>query len=160
VYQLGTTYDELGASEFYTLYNELGANVPKVRKEAAKNLYLNVMKANAERLIESSHDLSDGGLAVTLVESAFGGEFGLEANLDTLGDFSDVVKLFSESHSRFVVSIRPENKAAFEAIFGDKAFFLGEVKTEKNINITSNNNNLIDLPTETLLEAWAGGLVL
>ncbi|MBL4648946.1 MAG: phosphoribosylformylglycinamidine synthase, partial [Aureispira sp.] len=160
VYQLGTTYNELGASEFYTLYNELGANVPKVRKEAAKELYLNVMKANVERLIESSHDLSDGGLAVTLVESAFGGEFGLEANLDTLGDLSDVVKLFSESHSRFVVSIRPENKVAFEAIFGDKAFFLGKVRTEKNINITSNNNNLIDLPTDALLEAWAGGLVL
>lgn len=160
VYQLGTTYDELGASEFYSLYNELGANVPKVRKEAAKDLYLNVMKANAGSLIESSHDLSDGGLAVTLVESAFGGEFGLEVNLDTLGDLSDVVKLFSESHSRFVVSVRPENKAAFEAIFGDKAFFLGRVQAEKNINISSNNNNLIDLPTEALLEAWAGGLVL
>jgi len=160
IYQLGTTYDELGASEFYTLYDELGANVPKVRKEAAKALYLKVMKANSERLIESSHDLSDGGLAVSLVESAFGGEFGLEANLDALGDLSDVVKLFSESHSRFVVSIRPENKVAFEAIFEDKAFLLGRVMAEKNINITSNHNNLIDLPTDALLEAWAGGLVL
>jgi len=160
VYQLGATYNELGASEFYNLYNKLGANVPKVRKEAAKELYLKVMKANAENLIESSHDLSDGGLAVTLVESAFGGEFGLEVNLDALGKLSDVVKLFSESHSRFVVSIRPENKAAFEAIFGDKAFFLGKVREEKHISILSNNNNLINLPTEALLEAWAGGLVL
>lgn len=160
VYQLGTTHDELGASEFYNLYNELGANVPKVRKETAKALYLKVMEANAQNLIESSHDLSDGGLAVALVESAFGGEFGVEATLDNLGTLTDPVKLFSESHSRFVVSIRPENQAAFEAILGDKAYLLGKVTANKQIKISSNNNSLIDLPTEALLDAWAGGLVL
>lgn len=160
VYQLGTTYNELGASEFYALQQELGANVPKVRKEAAKDLYLKVMQANAQHLIESSHDLSDGGLAVALVESAFGGEFGLEASLDTLGDLSDQAKLFSETHSRFVVSVRPENQAAFEAIFGDKAYLLGAVTANKQVKISSNNKHLIDLPTEALLEAWAGGLVV
>ena len=161
VYQLGTTYNELGASEFYKLYNELGANVPKVRKEAAKALYLNVMKANAAGLIESSHDLSDGGLAVTLVESAFGGEFGVEVNLDVLeGELSTNAKLFSESHSRFAVSVRPENKAAFEAIFGAQAYFLGTVTAKQQVVMKSNDQTLVDLPTAALLDAWAGGLVL
>jgi phosphoribosylformylglycinamidine synthase II len=161
IYQLGTTYNELGASEFYSLTNELGANVPKVRRADAKDLYLKVMEANASSLIESSHDLSDGGLSVTLVESAFGGEFGLNVNLDSLeSDLSDVVKLYSETHSRFVVSIRPENQVAFEAIFGAKAYLLGNVTANKQISISSNNQNLINLPTDALLEAWAEGLVL
>ncbi len=161
IYQLGTTYNELGASEFYKLQGELGANVPRIRKEAAKDLYLKVMAANAKKLIESSHDLSDGGLAVTLVESAFGGEFGLNVNLDALGnDLSDTAKLYAESHSRFVVSVRPDNQAAFEAIFADKAYLLGTVTTQKQISITSNNQNVINLPTDALLEAWSGGLVL
>jgi len=161
IYQLGTTYNELGASEFYSLTNDLGANVPKVRRADAKDLYLKVMKANASSLIESSHDLSDGGLAVTLVESAFGGELGLNVNLDSLeSDLSDVVKLYSESHSRFVVSVRPENKEAFEAIFGAKAYLLGNVTGDKQVSFSSNNQNLINLPTDALLESWAGGLVL
>ena len=161
VYQLGVTKDELGASEFYKLHDVLGANVPKVNKEAAKALYLAVMEANKAGLIESSHDLSDGGLAVTLVESAFGGEFGVEANLDVLeAGLSTNAKLFSESHSRFVVSVRPENQAAFEAILGSNAYLLGNVTANKEVKITANGQTLVDLPTEALLDAWAGGLVL
>jgi phosphoribosylformylglycinamidine synthase len=156
VYQLGTTYNELGASEFYKLYDALGANVPKVRKEDAKALYLKVMEANAAGWIESSHDISDGGLAVTVVESAFGGALGVDISLDTLGDLPIHVKLFSESHSRFVVSIRPENQASFEALMGDKASYLGKVSSDKQVKIAQ----LIDLPTEALLEAWSGRLLL
>jgi phosphoribosylformylglycinamidine synthase len=156
VYQLGTTYNELGASEFYKLYDALGANVPKVRKEDAKALYLKVMEANAAGWIESSHDISDGGLAVTVVESAFGGALGVDISLDTLGDLPTHVKLFSESHSRFVVSIRPENQASFEALMGDKASYLGKVSSDKQVKIAQ----LIDLPTEALLEAWSGRLLL
>ncbi|MCK4957077.1 MAG: phosphoribosylformylglycinamidine synthase, partial [Candidatus Cloacimonetes bacterium] len=77
IYVLGKTYNELGGSEFYRLFNELGANVPKVRRDDAMKLYKNVMQANDKNLIESSHDISDGGLAVTVVESAFGGQFGV-----------------------------------------------------------------------------------
>ena len=156
VYQLGATYNELGASEFYKLYDALGANVPKVRKEDAKALYLKVMEANAAGWIESSHDISDGGLAVTVVESAFGGALGVDISLNTLGDLPTHVKLFSESHSRFVVSIRPENQASFEALMGDKASYLGKVSSDKQVKI----DQVIDLPTDALLEAWSGRLLL
>ncbi len=156
VYQLGNTYDELGASEFYRLHDALGANVPKVRKEEAKSLYLKVMQANAEALIESSHDISDGGLAVTLVESAFGGSLGVEIALDNLGDLPNHVKLFSESHSRFVVSVRPENQVKFERLMGEKAFYLGKVNNNKEVKI----DNIVAVSTEALLEAWSGRLLL
>ena len=158
VYQLGETYDELGASEFYAKYGQLGANVPKVRKEAAKELYLKVMEANRQDLIESSHDLSDGGLAVSLAESAFGGALGAEINLGSLPqDLSNEALLFAESHSRFVVTVRPENKEAFETIMGNRAFFLG--KTGGNqLNISRNGQQLIQNKVDALQKAWSGGL--
>ncbi|RLC50671.1 MAG: phosphoribosylformylglycinamidine synthase, partial [Candidatus Cloacimonadota bacterium] len=53
IYLLGKTYDELGASDFYKLFGELGANVPKVRKEKAKQLYEKMAIANELNLIES-----------------------------------------------------------------------------------------------------------
>jgi phosphoribosylformylglycinamidine synthase len=158
VYQLGETYNELGASEFYAQYGQLGANVPKVRKEAAKELYLRVMEANRQDLIESSHDLSDGGLAVSLAESAFGGALGAEINLGSLPqDLSNEALLFAESHSRFVVTVRPENKEAFETIMGDRAFFLG--KTGGNqLNISRNGQQLIQNRVDAMQKAWSSGL--
>lgn len=160
IYQLGETYDELGGSEFYSLLGELGANVPKVRKEAAKELYLAVMKANEEQLIASSHDLSDGGLAVALTESAFGGQLGAQVDLANLGKWSSTVKLFSESHSRFVVSVAPENQAAFEAILGERACLLGKVTQKKEVVVFEGQRNLIQMATDQLLKAWSEGLLL
>lgn len=162
VYQLGKTYNELGASEFYNLFDELGANVPKVRKTDAKRLYLKVIKANEKGLIASSHDLSDGGLAVAVVESAFGGDLGVELQLQRLkGDENLDLNaiLFSESHSRFVVSVAPEHRADFEGIFGADAALIGEVKADKNVVFDFGEERVVNLPVEALLEAWSGGLV-
>lgn len=161
VYQLGKTYNELGASEFYNLFDELGANVPKVRKADAKRLYVKVMEANAKGLIASSHDLSDGGLAVAVVESAFGGDLGVYLELDALKD-NDLdlnAILFSESHSRFVVSVAPEHQAAFEGILGSDATLTGEVKADKQVVFDFGGERMVNLPVEALQEAWSGGLV-
>jgi phosphoribosylformylglycinamidine synthase len=159
VYQLGETYNELGASEFYQMLGHLGANVPKVRKEAAKELYLKVMEANQQGLIESSHDLSDGGLAVALAESAFGAGLGANINLDAISEeLSKEALLFAESHSRFVVTVKPENKAAFEAILGNRAYEIGQVSKNNQLTISYQNQILIQTKVEALQKAWSAGL--
>ena len=159
VYQLGETYNELGASEYYQMFGHLGANVPKVRKEAAKELYLKVMEANKQGLIESSHDLSDGGLAVALAESAFGAGLGANINLDVFSEeLSKEALLFAESHSRFVVSVKPENKAAFEAILGNRAYDIGQVSQNNQLTISYQNQILIQTKVEALQKAWSAGL--
>ena len=154
IYQVGETYDELGASEFYKLFDELGANVPLVRKEKAKKLYLKMMQSHSLNFIESAHDLSDGGLAVALAECVLGTEYGIKVDLNLLGTLSDTVKLFSESHSRFVVSVKPENRLAFEKIFADRAFLLGQVSTQKEYVIQSNREELIHIPVQELEKQW------
>jgi phosphoribosylformylglycinamidine (FGAM) synthase-like enzyme len=160
IYQLGHTYSELGASQFYSLYNQLGVNVPKVRKEDAKRLYLKVMQANQNGLIESSHDLSDGGLAVALAECAFGGNLGVNIVLGNyMGkELSLNDLLFSESHSRFVVSVQPQNRMLFEQMMGSHAHFIGQVTTNTQMLVTHCGKEIINLPVQSLLEAWDNGL--
>ncbi len=158
IYILGKTYDELGASEFYKLFDELGANVPKVRKEDAKRLYEKVIKANKQNLIESCHDFSDGGMAVAICESAIGTEFGAELDVSELGDLSLNAILFSESHSRFVVSIRSESKEKFEKLFGEDSFLIGKVTSNKMMKINFENNCVVELEMEEIRKTWDEGL--
>ncbi len=154
IYQVGKTYNELGASEFYKLFDELGANVPKVRKEQAKDTYLKMMQANSENLLASAHDISNGGMATALAECLIGTDFGAEVSLDKLGDLSLPAKLFAESHSRFIVSIKPENKKRFEKIFGEKATFLGKVTGNNKLIMSENNKIIINKTIAGLEEEW------
>lgn len=157
IYQIGRSYEELGASEFYALHKQLGERLPIVRKEAAKALYLQMMQAHSQRLFASVHDLSDGGLAVALAESCFGGNVGasieLPQSLFADGTLSTEGALFGESHSRFVVSVPAERAAELEAIFGENAFYLGTVGGER-LHISRSSQTLVQQPVGALLDAW------
>ena len=162
IYLLGETYDELGGSEFYQLDNTLGANVPRVRFEEAKALYVLVGEANEQQLIQSCHDLSDGGFAVALAECTFGRD-GLGADLDLgghlPGELPLPVLLFSESHSRFVVSVAPEDVWAFESILEERATRLGEVTDDGALRALHGGRTALRVSTTVLRQAWNNGLV-
>ncbi len=158
IYQIGKTYDELGASEFYNLFGELGANVPKVRKENAKVIYQKMMLANEQNLIESCHDISDGGMAVAVCESAIGTNFGVELELSELQNLSLNAILFSESHSRFIVSIDQKNKKIFEQIFADDCTLIGKINSSKNLQIHFQKKKVIDMEMRELEQVWSNGL--
>jgi phosphoribosylformylglycinamidine synthase II len=154
IYQAGRTYDELGGSEFYKLFGELGANVPKVRKDQAKALYLSMMKANESDLIESAHDLSDGGLAVALAECLLGTDLGAEIDLEGLGELPLNAKLFAESHSRFVVSIKSSDKEYFESIFGLNSIYLGKINNTEQLTIKEKGKIVINENIANIMNAW------
>jgi phosphoribosylformylglycinamidine (FGAM) synthase-like enzyme len=157
VYLLGETYDELGGSEFYQLFDELGANVPQVRFEKAKELYTLIGQANDQALIQSCHDLSDGGLAVALAEATFGYGFGAEVELK--GELSLAAQLFSESHSRFVATVAPEDVVAFEQHFGARATRLGVVTADGQLTVKHAGQPIIAADTVALRHTWSNGPV-
>ena len=158
IYIVGKTYDELGGSEFYKLFDELGANVPKVRRENAMRIYQKMMQANDAKIIESSHDISDGGLAITIAEKAFGGEFGAEIQLENCEKISLNAILFAESHSRFVVSVQQINQHIFEDYFGNDATFIGKVTDEAKLRISKEKLSIINVEITELMRAWDNGL--
>lgn len=156
IYQLGFTYNELGGSEFYKLFDKIGANVPQVRKEQAKEMYKRISEANELELISSCHDISDGGLAVAISECCFGAGLGadIEVNQQAFQDLSLSAILFSESHSRFIVSIHPDNKNTFEVVMDKFAIPLGKVNRRRRLLINQYGDRVIMLGLEALLQSW------
>jgi phosphoribosylformylglycinamidine synthase len=163
VYLLGSTYDELGASEYYEMLGHLGANVPKVDAASALRRYRTLNRAQEQSLIVSCHDLSDGGLAVALAEKAFAGGFGIHADLRQVaceGALREESLLFSESQSRLLVTVRPAKQQAFESLFGDQTLsLLGEVTEDRELRIVGLQGEILVRSTiDDLKEAWQSPL--
>lgn len=131
----GVTRNELGGSH-YAFVNGLGGinerrtdptaeltgQVPTVDPAAAVALYRATHECMQQGLIRSCHDLSEGGLAVAIAEMSFAGGLGVEVNLANIpveGDCNALVRLFSESNSRFVFEVEPGNVEAVKTAFGD-----------------------------------------
>jgi phosphoribosylformylglycinamidine synthase II len=117
VYVIGETFDELGGSEYYAMLGYVGNNVPKVDGTRAKKMYLALNRAIDLGLVASCHDCSDGGLGVALAESSFAGGLGMEVDLRSVparGIARNDTLLYSESASRFIVTVSPHIKDEFE----------------------------------------------
>jgi len=118
VYVLGETKNELGGSEWYALHGCVGDNCPRVDAAAARRLYAALHRAMTAGLVASCHDCSDGGLGIALAETAFAGGLGMEVELGKVprrGLDRDDYVLFSETASRFVVTVAPDKREEFEA---------------------------------------------
>ncbi|WP_055482587.1 phosphoribosylformylglycinamidine synthase subunit PurL [Sphaerimonospora mesophila] len=103
---LGSTGDDLGGSEWaYVVHDHLGGLPPQADLEAERRLASVLTTAAAEGLLEGSHDLSDGGLAIALAEACLAHGVGCSVTLPGDDPFVD---LFSESVARALVCVRPE----------------------------------------------------
>ncbi len=104
---LGTTdATELGGSEYlWVKSGELGDAPPSLDLAEEKRLQALIVELIADGKVKSAHDCAEGGLAVSLAESAIKGATGL--TLDVTAD-SPQAWLFSESASRIVVSCAPD----------------------------------------------------
>jgi phosphoribosylformylglycinamidine synthase len=96
----------LAGSEYLEAEHGLVAGLPVVDLEAERRLQRLVLDLNAEGLLLSAHDCAEGGLAVTVAESAILGDMGFEGAPD-LGRRLDAA-LFGEAQGRIVVSIVPD----------------------------------------------------
>ncbi|WP_062356345.1 phosphoribosylformylglycinamidine synthase subunit PurL [Herbidospora yilanensis] len=108
---LGATYDEFGGSEWaHVAHGHLGGLPPRVNLEAERDLAAVLAEASKQGLLEGSHDLSDGGLAIALAEACLAQGVGVTVSLPGDDAFVD---LFSESAARALVCLKPEH---FEAL--------------------------------------------
>lgn len=113
LFQLGTTREELGGSEWaHVVHGHLGGRPPAVDLEAERALAKVLTGGSAAGLLTAAHDLSDGGLAQALVESCLRGGVGAQVELAD----DAFVALFSESVARAVVAVSPSRVAELEAL--------------------------------------------
>ncbi|MGA4994223.1 phosphoribosylformylglycinamidine synthase subunit PurL [Nonomuraea bangladeshensis] len=112
---LGDTREEFGGSEWaHVVHRHLGGLPPQADLEAERALGAVLVEAARRGLLEGSHDLSDGGLAVALAESCLARGVGAKVTLS--GD--PFVDLFSESAARALVVVRPESYDEFASLCG------------------------------------------
>jgi phosphoribosylformylglycinamidine synthase len=111
IYVLGETFAELGGSEFADAVLGIVAGRPPALDLGRERALLELLHEAAQAdVLASAHDCSDGGLAVTLAESAIEGGHGFAVTVGT--DLPAHVALFSESASRAVVSVVAEREEA------------------------------------------------
>ncbi|MBB1049044.1 phosphoribosylformylglycinamidine synthase subunit PurL, partial [Dietzia cercidiphylli] len=113
VYLLGETRDELDGSIWAQVAHEhLGGMPPTVDLRWEATLARILATCSKDGLITGAHDLSEGGLAQALVESALAGECGLRVVLPA--DADPFVWLFSESAGRVIVSVPRGEEIRFQ----------------------------------------------
>ncbi|MEV0385965.1 phosphoribosylformylglycinamidine synthase subunit PurL [Nonomuraea sp. NPDC050643] len=112
---LGDTHEEFGGSEWaHVAHRHLGGLPPHAALQAEQALATVLVESARRGLLEGSHDLSDGGLAIALAESCLAR--GIGASVALSGDaFTD---LFSESAARALVVVRPEAYDEFASLCG------------------------------------------
>jgi len=129
IYVLGDDFEEIGGSEYLkVIHGVVAGEPPKIDLIKEKQLHEIVLELINQKLINSAHDVSDGGIITALAECCVMNEpkqFGAEILLDVLSreDFT----LFSESQSRVIVSVSPEKKEAFDALLSSKNFPVSQI---------------------------------
>ncbi len=159
IYIIGMTKNELGGSEYALMKGISDGYVPKVDQQAAKQIYEKIFDAMQLNFIVSCHDCSEGGLITALSESAFSGSLGASIDLHTapVEDIeNDHELLFSESASRFIVSVNPNHAAEFEKIFQSIPIGrIGIVQKDFYLKVEGlNGETIINENLDSLKQSW------
>jgi phosphoribosylformylglycinamidine synthase II len=160
LFLVGTTFEELGGSHFALVNGLEGGAVPIVDLDQAPQIFTAMHKAISGGLVESCHDLSEGGLAASAAEMAFAGGLGVTLNLAALSEASDIssdaVLLFSESNTRFLVEVSEQHVAAFSETLGDlPCVEVGLVNDGEQCSVVgTGGQTVIDSPIEELRQVW------
>jgi len=113
IYLLGTSRNDIHSSEY--LHKIVGIEFspcPHFELEEEFELQQQLLALIKNKLVLSAHDVSEGGLAITLLESAFPGNLGFTVNTTDAAIRKDAF-WFGESQSRVVLSVSAEQDAAF-----------------------------------------------
>lgn len=160
---IGSTLDELGGSHF-ALVNDLeGGQVPQVDKEQAPEIFKSVHAAIQKKLIRSCHDLSEGGLAVAAAEMAFAGGCGMKLDISRLPEaleLSTPSLLFSESNTRFLIEVSPDNIGELQSCFDDLPLVeIGSVDSSRELTVKGEaGKTVIHASLDELKSAWKSPL--
>ncbi|MFY9074051.1 phosphoribosylformylglycinamidine synthase subunit PurL [Malaciobacter mytili] len=124
IFLLGETKSEFGGSLYMKkMYNKVAGVHPEVDFEKELKLWNTVIEANKQDLLVAAKDVNVGGIAVSLAKMAVVGNKGVKVNVN-LANSKDI---FSETLSRALVEVNPENKENFIAIAKENGIACEEI---------------------------------
>ncbi len=156
VFVIGETNTEFGGSELQKLLNNgvISGKAPAIDLEVEAARQQALLKAIKAELVQSAHDVAEGGLAVAIAETTFSAN-GLGVDVTLTG--SATTALFSETQSRFVVTVKEENAAAFVEIVKD-AQKIGIVTNDALVKINGDKGVLVEGTVEEFRSNWKGAI--
>ncbi len=112
IYVIGEMKDDIASSEYLVGYHGVEESpAPFFDLKTEVQVQQAVKELLNEQVIQSAHDISEGGLFITLMESAMAGKRGFE--IETDADLRKDAFLFGEAQSRVVVTVKPEKENQF-----------------------------------------------
>jgi phosphoribosylformylglycinamidine synthase len=157
VYLLGDTYAEFGGSEWASVvHGFLGGSPPAVDLERERLLADVLINCSRDGLIDSAHDLSDGGLGQALVECCLRGDAGVRVVLPE--DSDPFVALFAESAGRAVVTVPRSEEVRFTDMCSARALPFARIGV---VDLSSGHLEVqgqFTVPLHELREAWSATL--
>ena len=145
IYMIGKSTNDISSSEYLASYHGVKeSSAPKFDLDAEYDVQQTIIKLIRAGVIESAHDVADGGLFTTLLESSFTNNLGFE--IVSSSEVREDAFLFGESPSRVVVSVTETGEDAFLDVLKDcktPFILLGHV-TKGRIAVDDTNFGKID----------------
>ncbi|MBO6515159.1 MAG: phosphoribosylformylglycinamidine synthase subunit PurL [Bacteroidia bacterium] len=140
VYMLGKDVEDLGSSQYVSKYHKVEYSpCPYFNLDEEYELQGAITGLIRKGIVKSCHDISEGGLFVSLMESAMASGLGIEANITSNSRMDSY--LFGESQSRAVVSIDASSADALEAYLNDAGVEYNRIGQVAGSNISINGTN-------------------
>ena len=112
IYLIGKSVEDIASSEYLYSYHGVKASpAPYFNLDEEYEVQRVVSELIKSNLVLSAHDISDGGLFITLLESAMSNNYGFDITTDA--EIRTDAFLFGESQGRIVVSVAPSREAGF-----------------------------------------------
>ncbi|MHA8066913.1 phosphoribosylformylglycinamidine synthase subunit PurL [Aquirufa sp. ROCK2-A2] len=136
IYLVGESVQDIASSEYLYSYRQVKASpAPHFDLPTEQKVQKGIASLIDQHLIQSAHDLSDGGLMVALIESAFPKKLGFDVQSDS--DFRQDAFWFGEAQSRVLVSVSPSDKTAFEALLNNHSVAYSSLGTVKGTDFVA-----------------------
>ncbi len=149
------TRARLGGSALAQVMGQIGDEVPDIEDPAAFKCALEAVQGLIkDRVILAGHDVSDGGLVVTLLEMAFSGNCGIEVDINSGADA--IPTLFAEE-AGLVFEVASQDVELVESAMhcsGVMCADIGATTEAKQISITVNSKRVLEEPMEELRSLW------
>ena len=149
---VGNLDNNMGGSTYYDINGAVGNEVPKINLETLPKVLKGVHQAIKSGEVLSCHDVSEGGIIGAVSEMCFGGDCGVNLELNEDVQRPDMF-LFNETSGTFVVEVSDDETA--KKLFRDLPhMILGKTTLGKTINAKVGENDLFTVSTDELKRAW------
>lgn len=154
IYLVGEQNGGLLYSEYHRYFSDGDFQPPEyIDSKCTKKRYKNINQAQQDKVLSSIHDISDGGMIISIIESFLGSQLGCEIELSNFENIDNV--LFNERAGRFIVSVSKEDQVEFENIFQQDYTFLGKTTHDSSFKMTL-KDDVIEFSKESLRALWGG----